>query len=161
MQHIIWSSQLRAVGLTGFGGEEGVLAFALNIHFNSDGPEGWHFTRKQISRKKSTKTAANVQNELRLLRKPQWFGSLIHDLMRTNRLLVCKALPRPERVLLSSEDRKASRWQQASSTAKRQRLAEIAEEQHNPKTMHDGLWQQLRITTLSLPDCLRPGRHPR
>ena len=32
MKHIVWSSKLRALGLKGFGGEDGVMAYALNTH---------------------------------------------------------------------------------------------------------------------------------
>ena len=38
--HLVWSSKLIAIGLTGFGGEDGVMAYALNTHFQCSGPEG-------------------------------------------------------------------------------------------------------------------------
>ena len=48
MKHLVWSSQLRAIGLKGFGGEDGIMAYALNTHFQCSGPEGWHFVGKRI-----------------------------------------------------------------------------------------------------------------
>ena len=30
MKHLVWSSKLRAFGLKGFGGEDGIMAYALN-----------------------------------------------------------------------------------------------------------------------------------
>ena len=38
MKHIVWSSKLRALGLKGFGGEDGIMAYALNTHFQYPGP---------------------------------------------------------------------------------------------------------------------------
>ena len=43
MKHIVWSSKLRAIGLKGLGGEDGIMAYGLNTHFQCSGPEGWHF----------------------------------------------------------------------------------------------------------------------
>ena len=100
-------------------------------------------------------TAVQMHNEVRLLSKPQWFHTYLFDLIATKRIHLCKPLPRPEAALL------ASCWRQLKPTAKRQKIAEAAEEQYNPKVMHDGLFQQLKINTLSLPSCLRPGKYPR
>jgi len=52
MKNLVWSSQLRAVGCKGFGGEQGLMAHALNIHFQCKGPEGWHFSTKQMQKKR-------------------------------------------------------------------------------------------------------------
>jgi hypothetical protein len=159
MKNLVWSSQLRAVGLQGFGGEEGVMAYALNTHFQCRGPEGWHVVAKRAT--KGKKCAAEIHNEVRLLSKPPWFGTHLFDLIATTSFTLCKHLPRPELAVLSRSEQKASRWQHLTRTAKRQRIAESAEEQYNPKKMHEGLWQHLRIPTLSLPSYLRPGTRPR
>ena len=37
MKHLVWSSKLRAFGLKGFGGEDGIMAYALNTHFSAPG----------------------------------------------------------------------------------------------------------------------------
>ena len=100
-------------------------------------------------------TAVQMRNEVRLLSKPQWFHTYLFDLIATKGIHLCKPLPRPEAALL------ASCWRQLKPTAKRQKIEEAAEEQYNPKVMHDGLFQQLKIHTLSLPSCLRPGKYPR
>ena len=102
-----------------------------------------------------TMTVVQMRNEVRLLSKPQWFHTYLFDLIATKRIHLCKPLPRPEAALL------ASCWRQLKPTAKRQKIEEAAEEQYNPKVMHDGLFQQLKIHTLSLPSCLRPGKNPR
>ena len=156
MQSLVWSSLLRAVGCTGFGGEEGVMAHALNIHFQCQGPDGWHFIAKRVWKDK-TKIAAEVRNKLRLLTKPAWLGKYLLDMITSNSLKLCKPLPRPELAFLTPIESKASRWQRLTTTAKRQRIAESAERQYNPKEMHDELWKHLRITTLALPACLRPS----
>ena len=155
MKHIVWSSKLRAVGLKGFGGEDGIMAHALNIHFQCSGPEGWHFVAPRAQPKKMT--TAQMRNEVRLLSKPQWFHSYLFDLVATKSIHLCKLLPRPEAAVLA----RASRWRELKPNAKRQRIGEVAEEQYNPKVMHGGLFQQLQINTLSLPSCLRPGTKPR
>ena len=153
MKHLVWSSKLRAFGLKGFGGEDGIMAYALNTHFQCSGPEGWHFVAKRA--KPKTMTAVQMRNEVRLLSTPQWFHTHLFDLIATKRIHLCKPLPRPEAALL------ASCWRQLKPTAKRQKIEEAAEEQYNPKVMHDGLFQQLKISTLSLPSCLRLGKYPR
>ena len=117
------------------------------------GPEGLHFCRETCNAK--TMTVVQMRNEVRLLSKPQWFHTYLFDLIATKRIHLCKPLPRPEAALL------ASCWRQLKPTAKRQKIEEAAEEQYNPKVMHDGLFQQLKIHTLSLPSCLRPGKYPR
>ena len=159
MKHLVWSAQLRAHGLKGFGGEEGLMAYALNTHFQSTGPEGWHFVAKKV--KENKRRAAQLQNEVRLLSKPKWFQTYIVDLLTTGALTVCKRLPRPERAVLSSSIATACRWQQLTTYGKRQKLSEEAEDQYNPKRMNDKLFTQLKITTLSLPRYLRPGKNAR
>jgi hypothetical protein len=52
MNNLVWSSQLRAVGCKGLGGEQGLMAHALNIHFQCKGPEGWHFSTKRMQKKR-------------------------------------------------------------------------------------------------------------
>ena len=69
MKHIVWSSKVRALGLKGLG-EDGIMAHALNTHFQCSGPEGWHFHAK--SAKQKTMTTVQMRNEVRLLSKPEW-----------------------------------------------------------------------------------------
>ena len=159
VKHLVWSTQLRAHGLKGFGGEQGIMAYALNTHFRCTGPEGWHFIAKRV--KDNKRCAAQVNNDVRLLSKPQWFQKYIFDLVTTGALTLCKTLPRPERAFLSSSMLRDSRWHQLTTYAKRQKLSEEADEEYNPKRLDDNLFKQLKITTLSLPSCLRPGKNPR
>ena len=159
MKHIVWSSQLRATGLTGFGGEEGIMAYALNTHFQCTGPEGWHFVARRVKRHKRI-AAAEIHNEIRLLSKPAWFHTYLHDLIGSRKLVLCKTLPRPEEAIISKSER-ASCWQHLTKTAKRKHIADKAEEQYNPKMMQNDLWKQLNISMFSLPSSLRPGKHAR
>ena len=110
-----------------------------------------------LSRNVDRKTMTNVQirNEVRLLSKPQWSRTYLYDLIATRGIRLCKTPPRPETALLPS------RWRHLNPTAKRQQIAEAAEEQHNQKVMRDGLFRQLKIHALSLPSCWRPGKHAR
>ena len=41
----IWAARLRMAGLQGLGGEDAILAAALNVHFGCSDPQGWHFER--------------------------------------------------------------------------------------------------------------------
>ena len=159
VKHLVWSGQLRAHGLKGFGGEEAIMAYALITHFQCTGPEGWHFVAKRV--KENKRCRAQVHNEVRLLSKPQWFQTYIFDLVTTGALTLCKPVPQPQRAVLSSSTVTASRWQQLTTYGKRQKLSEEAENQYNPKRMNDKLFTQLKITTLSLPSHLRPGKNPR
>ena len=159
MKSLVWSSQLRAIGLKGFGGEEGVMAYALNRHFGCKGPEGWHVVAKRVKANKSS--ATRLQRELCLLSKPKWFNTYLFDLINTGEITLCKPVPRPEMAVLARSTIHASRWQQLTNTAKRQKISEEAEDQYNPQELNDNLWKQLKITRLSLPSCLRPGKHSR
>ena len=116
------------------------MAYALNTHFQYSGPEGWHFHAKHA--KQNTMTAVQMHNEVRLLSKPEWFHRYLFDLIATQSMHVCKPLPRPEAALL------ASCWRQLKPVATRRKIEETAEEQYNPKVMHDGLFQQLKIHPL-------------
>ena len=128
------------------------MALALNTHFQCDGPEGWHFIAKR--RKHNELSTAELRREVRLLSTPKWFQVYLFDLIASRAIKLCKQLPRPETALL------ASCWRHfepgLKPTAKRQKISEAAEDQYNPKVMHDGLWQQLKIHILSLSSCLRP-----
>ena len=51
MKHLVWSSKLRAFGLNGFGGEDGIMAQALNTHVQCSGPEGLNVAAKRATQK--------------------------------------------------------------------------------------------------------------
>ena len=73
---------------------------------------------------------------------PKWFQEYVFDLIASRAIKLCKQLPRPETAL------RASCWRHfepgLKPTAKRQNISEAAEDQYNPKVMHDGLWQPRR-----------------
>ena len=127
IEHIVWSSKLRALGLKGFGGEDGIMAYALNTHFQCSGPEGWHFVAKCATQK--TMAIVQMRNEVRLLSKPHWFHTYLFDLIATERSHLCKPLTRPEAALL------ASCWRQLKPHAERQKIEEASEEQYNPNVI--------------------------
>ena len=100
LKHLVWSSKLRAIGLTGFGGEEGGMALALNNYFECDSPDGWHFIAKR--RKHNELSIAELRREVRLLSTPKWFQVYLFDLIASRAIKLCKQLPRPETALLAS-----------------------------------------------------------
>ena len=117
------------------------MASALNTHFQCDGPEGWHFIAKRGKHK--TPSAGELRQEVRLLSTPKWLQVYLSDLIDSRAITLCKKLPRPETALLASGWRHEQ--EELKPTAKRQKISEAAEDQYNPKVMHDGFWQQLKI----------------
>ena len=80
VKRLVWSAQLRAHGLNGFGGEEGIMAYALNTHFQCKGLEDWHFVSKRVKEMtEKKKCAAQLNNEVRLLSKPKWLQTYFND----------------------------------------------------------------------------------
>ena len=96
------------------------MAYALNTHFQCSGPEGWHFVAKCATQK--TMAIFQMRNEVRLLSKPHWFHTYLFDLIATERIHLCKPLPRPEAAVLA----RARLWRQLKPNAKRQRIEEVA-----------------------------------
>ena len=100
-----------------------------------------------------TMTVVQMRNDVRSLSKPQWFHTYLFDLLATKRIHVCKQTSTQTRSRIAAAA-------QTNSKAVGDRRS-CHEEQYNPEVMHDGLLQQLKINTLSLPSCLRPGKNPR
>ena len=93
-QSIVDFAISRVVGLRGVGGEEGILATALNMHFRCKGPEGWHFVQR--SRPLATGAAAHKQAAMRNGRTPihiAILGRLIgHGRVERAPVAVCQKL---------------------------------------------------------------------
>ena len=95
-QILVNAALSRVAGLRGVGGEEGILATALNMHFRCKGPEGWHFVQRSrpLAIGAAAKKAA-LRNEVRRSKLPSWVDSLVMDLWRERQLRFVNILPRP------------------------------------------------------------------
>jgi hypothetical protein len=157
VQHIVWAAQLRALGLRGMGGEEGILSMALNYHFKCDGPSGWHFFAKRPAA--GGKQWQRVLRDVRLSRRPPWFGSPLHDLINQRELILYKPLPNPESFLMHREE--FGEHRKLGATAQRKRKQELGELKWEPRKLADELWKKIKVSATSLPPHLRPGAKPR
>ena len=155
-KRIVWASQLKAAGLKGIGGEDGIMAMALNVHFDCNGPEGWHFTYKQHAPIRKT-NLIQMRNEARLHKLPPWIASHLVDVVVKRQMILCKLMPRVDRFLMSKTDCEEN----LSAQQKRQRKDANADNLWEPKQLSAKLWQQLGITTHSLSRNIRPGAKPR
>ena len=156
-KRIAWTSQLKAAGLKGTGGEDGIMAMGLNFHFKCHGPEGWHFSHRKNSADGETRTLTQLRAEARLWNQPAWVSSYINDVVKSRVIRLCKHLPRVDSFILSKEERK----EDLSAQRKRQRIHEHSSAAYEPQNLSATLWKHLRITTFSLSKHVRPGRTPR
>ena len=93
VRHLIWAAHLCMVGLRGTGGEEGILATALNIHFKKFGPEHWHF--RKTSAKGNDSSVVNkqfVKESVRRQGLPAWIDMLWFDLAKSAPSQSCSEL---------------------------------------------------------------------
>ena len=101
-KRIAWSSQLKASGLKGIGGENGIMTMALNAHFNCRGPEGWHFLRKN-SADGEKKSLTQLRAEARSWSQPAWVTSYLCDVVSSRGMILCKALPSVDSFIFTEE----------------------------------------------------------
>ena len=178
LQYIANAAVARMAGLRGLGGEEGVLATALNIHFRCKGPVGWHFVQKgrPLAAGAAVQKAA-LRSQVRRDALAPWVESTVVDLHRAKQIQIAKTLPRPLKLALDlrpgndDDDHHAARTLAiggstpaiGGSTAACARRAGIAVQKAHfaPDSLPDDVFRKLNITTLSLPAHLRPGKHGR
>ena len=156
-KRIAWTGQLKAAGLKGTGGEDGIMAMALNFHFKCHGPEGWHFSHRKNPADGGKKTLTQLRAEARLWNQPAWVSSYLNDVVKSRVIRLCKHLPRMESFVFSKEERK----EELSAQRKRQRIDEHSSAAYEPQNLSATLWKHLRITTASLSKHVRPGTTPR
>ena len=157
-KRIAWGTQLKAAGLRGTGGEDGIMAMALNIHFDSRGPEGWHFVSKNPADGGKT-SLVQIRAQARLSSQPAWVASYLTEAVRRRNMVLCKHLPRAQHFFVDSHEKRSH--EQKSGYSKRQRVAELSERAYEPKQLSETLWRHLGINPQSLSHNLRPGLKPR
>ena len=166
VKQIVWATQVRALGLRGMGGEEGILTMALNHHFKCNAPSGWHF---QARRKRKPHHGGSVggmsafgdddcwQRVLRgvdLSGKPEWFGTPLSDLIARRSIVLSSRLPRPETFVVPAAESREHR--SLSKTEQRKRKHELGDAMLEPKQLSNVLWKALKISPTSLPSHARP-----
>ena len=160
-QFLVNATLARASGLRGVGGEEGILATALNIHFRCKGPEGWHFVQRSrpLAIGAATKKAA-LKNVVHRSKLPLWVDALVVDLWKQRKMNFAKILPRPLKMALTfheDDDNDAQATLPASSS--RRNMVAAGRKAYEPNKLADDVFRKLNITALSLPGHLRPGKH--
>eukprot|EP00974_Lingulodinium_polyedra_P075364 7302554-Lingulodinium_polyedra.AAC.1 len=141
-------------GLRGLGGEEGILATALNRHFKQFGPEHWHFKKKRSKSDHSVVKQRVVIKELvRRQALPAWVDNLLYDLRRTHQIKIATNLGLTGLAVSGSKLVPASG---GISAARRSGLAEALNRQ-TPEELPQSFWQKFGLAN-ALPLHLRPGK---
>ena len=164
--YVVSSAMVRMAGIRGLGGEDGVLATSLNMHFASSGPEGWHFQTRRPLAPGSACRKAEIAREVRQALLPPWIQFTVRDLARTRRMRFARKLPFPRAVTGQAIDPKTPSLAIGSSddgagapaaTSKLRRDAlQIAVDASAPSRIPDEVWRRLGLSALSLPSHLRP-----
>jgi len=177
----IQAAVIRLAGLRGHGGEEGILADALNTHFMG-GPEAWRFKKKSpASGGKSSVVHQKIelQKKVRLQHCQPWVATPLIDVVRGRCLQPCKILPGPSHFYcakLPSKPSSASgeKRSDAASASGQKRSLEAAEESaqkrrreslklwchaHTPSVLPQALWRCVNANTKSIALDLLPGEH--
>ena len=171
VHQVVCAASIRMAHMRGLGGEDAILASTLNAYFNCTGPEKWHFLTETRHRHHPAADGANgavfrkvcIQRSVRQDLAPLWLQSTILDLVRWGQLHLCKKIPFPMQFLLPDEKNSSTDITNALthvSTGRRDILREVTKS-FLPDLMPSVLWQRLGLTTQSLPDHLRPGKHAR
>jgi hypothetical protein len=156
LKDIVLTAQLRAAGIKGMGGEDGIMAMALNTHFGCSGPEFWHFTKKGREANGVSLWSSAVRRSLARDRPmtPAWVPNLLLDVMRAGSTFA-KKLPLPADMYVGCRDA------DDSVSQKRQRISSELQKRNDPQVLAQRLWSSMGISRFSLPQHLRPGRNPR
>ena len=169
--YVVSSAMVRMAGIRGLGGEDGMLATSLNMHFASSGPEGWHFQTARPLAPGSACRKAEIVREVRQALLPPWIQFTVRDLARTRRMRFARKLPFPRAVTGQAIDPKTPSLAIGSSddgagapaaTSKLRRDAlQSAVDASAPCRIPDEVWRTLGLSALSLPSHLRPGTYGR
>ncbi len=145
-------------GLRGVGGEEGILATALNIHFKMFGSEHWHVVRKSGASCAAIIGISHVSLKETVRRQalPAWIDHFLHDLCPTRQIRLAKTLGL--NVLAAS----GAKLLPASGGISASRRHELIEEKKkcDPDTLPSTLWRTLGMAG-ALPEHSRPGKQGR
>ena len=162
IRHLIWGAHLRMAGLRGVGGEEGLLATALNVHFKCRGPEHWHFRREHdggCHDGGNVIARAVLHETVRRDAAPAWIENLWADLFRSRQIqaacniltLPCLQTSVPWRVPASGGEGTS---ELKLSAARRTELAE-EKNKYDVRVLPGEVWSKLALRSM-LSDHLKP-----
>ena len=158
VRELIWATNFRMAGLRGVSGEEGFLATALNVHFQTFGPEHWHLRARPQWLAQPTSGSgssvvkrAYVREVVRRQALPAWVDNLWHDLCASRQVQVAANLGQHALKVAGSFP------QPASSGVFLGRRAELDGElaKRNPQELPGEFWRRLGLP-ICLPAHLRP-----
>jgi len=154
VRHLIWAANLRMAGLRGTGGEEGILATALNIHFKKFGPEHWHFRKTSAKGNDSSVIKKHdLKESVRRQALPAWIDKLWFDLAKAHQVRVAANLGQKGLNVAGSGLQPASSGGVCS--ARRAELGSVTAK-HHPGKLPGEFWLKL-----GLPWCVPAHMRPK
>ena len=170
VKNIVWPTQVRALGLRGMGGEDGILTMALNHHFKCKGPSGWH-SHAHARRKRQRHHGGSVRGMsdfgddwcnkilrgVDLSRKPEWFGIPLRDLIARRSIVMSDSfLPRPETFVAPAAEPREHRSLAKTEQWKLKVKQDLGDAMWEPTQLSNVLCKALKISPTSLPTHVRP-----
>ena len=163
---------VRIAGLRGHGGEEGIMADALNFHFGGKGPESWHVRRGRRAKSASGDVCAalrraGLQRRIRLAESQPWVHDTLLDVAKSGQQTFCKVLPRPSNFIepasgsshVSATGDKTKPSSHSRSCEDRRSAVQGERHAANPSAVLGSLWSSIRASVNSLSSDQRPGKH--
>ena len=153
-------------GLRGLGGEDGVLATALNMHFASGGPEGWNFQTQRPLAPGAACRHADIVRTVHQALLPPWIQYTVKDLTCTRMMRFARKLPYPTAVtgqvidcaLAAGSSDVGDGASGGVSRVRRDAMRKAADEATS-RRISEAVWRTLGMSALSLPSHLRPGKY--
>ena len=170
---------VRMAGLRGHGGEEGIMADAMNFHFGGKGPESWHVRRERRAELASGNVCVAVKRaakhrRIRLAESQPWVSDTLLDTASSGQQTYCKVLPRPSKFieLASGSSGLASGSSHVSATGDkttpssharrcedRRRAVQGDKREANPSKLSDFSWDSINATANALSNDKKPGKY--
>ena len=186
VEAFIQATVVRLAGLRGHGGEDGILADALNTHFEGfgTGPEAWKFQKSSPASGGKVSVVHDriaLNQKIRLQHCQPWVEAPFADVARHIR--PCKLLPGPghffpvvslasvkakkdkQNVSATGDKQQAARKRQregdtqAPAQARRRQSVQSWRSEHKPSVLPAALWRCMNAHTMSIGADLRPGEH--
>ena len=163
---------VRMAGLRGHGGEEGIMADAMNFHFGGKGPESWHARRDRKAKSASGDVCvairrAGLQRRIRLDQSQPWVHDTLLDVANSGQQTFCKVLPRPSNFIelasgsshVSATGDKTKPSSHSRSCEDRRSAVQGDRRAANPSAVLGSLWSSIRVSVNSLSNDKRPGKY--
>ena len=153
------------VGLRGHGGEEGIMADAMNFHFGGKGPKSWYVHRERRSKSATGDVCvalrrAGLQRRIRLAESQPWVADTLLDVANNGQQTFCKVLPKPSNFIELASSATGDKTKPSSRSSEDRRSAVQGDRQAaNPSAVLGSLWNSIRVSVNSLSNDKRPGKY--